>query len=71
MKTRERAENLALAAASFPFLGISEPEQLIETVRLELGHEQALDDLHRADRLLKSTPLTETQVMEELLLEPP
>ena len=32
------------------------------------GVEHAIDDLHRADRLLKSTPLTETQVMEELLL---
>jgi DNA polymerase-3 subunit delta len=32
------------------------------------GVEQALDDLQRADRLLKSTPLTETQIMEELLL---
>ena len=30
--------------------------------------DQALDDLLRADRLLKSTSLTETQVLEELLL---
>lgn len=29
---------------------------------------RALDDLHRADRLLKSAPLTDVQVMEELLL---
>jgi DNA polymerase-3 subunit delta len=32
------------------------------------GVEQALDDLHRADRLLKSSSLTERQTMEELLL---
>jgi DNA polymerase III subunit delta len=32
------------------------------------GVEQALDDLLRADRLLKSTPLSDAQVMEELLL---
>ena len=29
---------------------------------------RAIDDLHRADRLLKSAPLTDLQIMEELLL---
>ncbi len=30
--------------------------------------EEAIEDLHRADRLLKSAPLSDAQIMEELLL---
>ncbi len=44
MKTREIALHLARAARQFEFLGLAEPEQLIEVVRGELGHAEALDD---------------------------
>ena len=41
--TRERAAVLAEAASAFRFLGDVTPEGLLELVRLELGHEEALD----------------------------
>lgn len=44
MKTRERAEALAEAAAKFPELSPPSTRDLLETVRLELGHEEILDD---------------------------
>jgi tetratricopeptide (TPR) repeat protein len=44
------------------------PTYRATNARLALvGVEQALDDLLRADRLLKSTPLSDVQVLEELL----
>jgi len=43
MKTRDRAEALARAAAHFPELCPPTVEDLIEGVRLELGHEEMLD----------------------------
>jgi hypothetical protein len=44
MTTRERAAALAQAAQSFPWLGLHEAEQLLEVVRMELGHAEILDD---------------------------
>jgi hypothetical protein len=43
MKTAERAAILASAAASFPLLGPVTTDQLIDLVRLELGHAEILD----------------------------
>jgi hypothetical protein len=43
MNTAERAVALAQAAASFPLLGKVAPEELIDVVRLELGHAEILD----------------------------
>ena len=53
MTTRETAYQLATAAKRFPFLGISDGEDLLEVVRSELGHDAILDDFqpyggHRA-----------------------
>lgn len=47
MKTHERAHQLASAASAFPYLGLSEPGQLLDVVRAELGHEDVLDDFQR------------------------
>ncbi len=44
MTTSERAEALAIAASAFPHLHLQRPDQLLEVVRLELGHEALLDD---------------------------
>lgn len=43
MLTRERAKALAIAAASFPFLGEVTPDALVALVRQELGHGEVLD----------------------------
>ena len=43
MTTREITEHLAVAAAHFPFLGIQDARQLLDVIRCELGHEEALD----------------------------
>ncbi len=43
MKTVERATILARAAEFFPLLGPVTPDELIELVRLELGHAEILD----------------------------
>jgi limonene-1,2-epoxide hydrolase len=43
MKTAERAAILASVAKSFPLLGPVTPDQLIDLVRLELGHAEILD----------------------------
>jgi hypothetical protein len=43
MTTAERARNLAVAAGHFPLLGPVSPEDLLEVVRLELGHPEILD----------------------------
>jgi Acyl-CoA reductase (LuxC) len=43
MKTEERAAILASAAESFPLLGPITTDQLIDLVRLELGHAEILD----------------------------
>ncbi len=43
MTTRERAGILAGVAGQFPLLGTVSAEELIETVRLELGHAEILD----------------------------
>jgi hypothetical protein len=48
MNTAERAVALAQAAASFPLLGKVAPEELIDVVRLELGHAEILDGSARA-----------------------
>lgn len=45
--TRETALALARAAAAFPFLGISDAQQLLDVVRCELSHEEILDDFQR------------------------
>ena len=41
--TRERAAALALAAAKFPLLGEMRADELLDVVRLELGHAEILD----------------------------
>lgn len=43
MNTAERAAALAHAAESFPILGPVSAEDLLECIRLELGHAEALD----------------------------
>ena len=43
MKTVERASILARAAEFFPLLGPVKPDELIDLVRLELGHAEILD----------------------------
>lgn len=43
MKTSERAEALARAASHFPELSAPSARDLLECVRLELGHEEILD----------------------------
>ena len=43
MNTRQRAVALSQAAESFPLLGKIAPEDLIDVVRLELGHAEILD----------------------------
>lgn len=43
MTTAERARHLAALAANFPLLGPLTADDLLETVRLELGHAEALD----------------------------
>src|SRR5471030_2978187 len=43
MNTAERASALSLAAAHFPILGPCECEELLELIRLELGHGEILD----------------------------
>jgi len=43
MNTAERAGALARAAESFPLLGTVSPADLIDVVRLELGHAEILD----------------------------
>ena len=44
MNTAERAHHLAAAAERSAFLGRTTADDLLELVRLELGHEAALDD---------------------------
>jgi hypothetical protein len=43
MTTADRARALAEAAADFPLLGPVSPDDLLEVVRLELGHAEILD----------------------------
>lgn len=43
MKTRQRAEALATAVAKFPLLGKITTDDLLETLRQELGHPEILD----------------------------
>jgi hypothetical protein len=43
MTTAQRAQALAEAAARFPLLGPVSPDDLLEVVRLELGHPEILD----------------------------
>jgi hypothetical protein len=43
MNTAERARALSEAAAAFPLLGRVSPDDLLEVVRLELGHPEILD----------------------------
>jgi hypothetical protein len=50
MTTREIALHLSQAAARFPFLGKIGPQDLLDVVRLELGHEGALDDFQSYGR---------------------
>lgn len=52
MTTFERAEALASAAGQFPVLGEVETRDLLELVRLELGHEAILDDFQSYGRHL-------------------
>jgi len=47
MNTADRIKYLASAAERFPFLGRTTSEDLLELVRVELGHEAALDDFVR------------------------
>lgn len=43
MTTQGIAQHLAIASARFPFLGITGARDLLDVVRGELGHEEALD----------------------------
>ena len=43
MKTVERAAVLAIVAESFPLLGLVTADDLVDLVRLELGHPEILD----------------------------
>jgi hypothetical protein len=59
MKTADRARALAMAAGDFPLLGPVAVEELLELVRVELGHAEILDGFRpygKSTHLSRATP---------------